>query len=250
MKRTILLLALALLPVLSNARSPRPIGVDAAQTFPYSMIGQLTFFSGDSAYLATGTVVQPFGVLTAAHNLYDATEGWSTDLVFKRAHYDNTDLSVRYASRIYILAGYQGNAYSYGGDDVRAFTRDTGGLSYRIRPAAGDFLGWTTDPEIVTGSAKKLALGYGADAHSGEELLIVGAAPFHPVYGAFYEDTNTEIEAGMSGGPIIATLPDGSRAICGVIVSGSDYPLAAGIRIVNSTTSNFILNYLGTRAAP
>ena len=250
MKRILLLIALALLPVISGARSPRPIGVVATHTFPYSMIGQLSFDSGGGGYLGSGTVVQPFGVLTAAHNLYDPTDGWSTDILFKRAHYDATDLSVRYASRAYILGGYQANAFTYGGDDVRTFARDTGGLSFRSRPAAGAYLGWITDVGIVTGSTPKAAFGYGAEVHSGEQLLVVSATPFHAVYGAFYENENTEIEAGMSGGPVIATLPDGSRTLCAVVVSGSAYPLSAGIRIVNSGTSDFILKYLSAQAAP
>ena len=52
----------------------------------------------------------------------------------------------------------------------------------------------------------------------------------------------------MSGGPLIATLPDGTRALCGVVISGSDFPLTGGIRIVNSTVSDFILKYLSTAA--
>ena len=245
MKRIILLLTLALLlPLALVARSPRPTGANVAHTFPYSMVGQLTFSSGNDAYVGSGTVVQPFGVLTAGHNLYDAVGGWSTDLTFKRGHYDAADLTVRTASRSYVIAGYQSSVQQYGGDDVRTFARDTGGLSFQLRPAAGSYLGWTTDRDILTTSAPKAALGYGAEIHSGEQLLVVGATPFHPVYSTFYESDNTAIEAGMSGGPIIATLRDGTRAVCGVIVSGSDFPVTGGIRILNSTVSDFILKYL------
>ena len=250
MKRTILLIALALLPLATGARSPRPVGLTVARTFPYSMVGQLTFFSGDSAYVGTGTVVQPYGVLTAAHNLYDAEGGWSTDLIFKRAHYDDTELSSRFASRTYVFGGYQSSVQSYGGDNVRSFARDTGGLSFQTRPASGGYLGWTTDRNILISSAPKAAFGYGAQVHSGEQLLVVGATPFHAVYSAFYESYDTEIEAGMSGGPVIATLADGSRALVGVVVSGADFPITGGIRIVNATTSDFILKYLGGAASP
>lgn len=250
MKRTILLVALALLPLAGDARSPRPLGLNVARTFPYSMVGQLTFSSGPSAYVGSGTVIQPFGVLTAAHNLYDSETGWSTDLLFKRAHYDNTELSARYSARSYVLAGYQSSVQLYGGDDLRSFARDTGGLSFRSRPGAGAYLGWTTDRTILTANAPKGAFGYGAVVHSGEQLLVVGATPFYPVYSTFFESSGTEIEAGMSGGPIIATLPNGTHAVCGVVVSGSDYPVTGGIRILNSTTSDFILKYLGAPAAP
>lgn len=244
MKRIALLLVLTLLPLALGARSPRPVGPNVARTFPYSMVGQLTFFSGDSGYVGSGTVVQPFGVLTAGHNLYDEVGGWSTDLVFKRGHYDNSDLSVRTATRSYVLAGYQSSVQQFGGEDVRTFARDTGGLSFLARPAAGNYLGWTIDRNILTTPAPKAAFGYGAEVHSGEQLLVVGATPFRSVYSTFYESDGTGIEAGMSGGPIIATLPDGTRAVCGVVVSGSDFPLTGGIRIVNSTVSDFILKYL------
>ena len=151
---------------------------------------------------------------------------------------------MRTASRSYVLSGYQSSVQQFGGDDERSFARDTGGLSFLARPAAGKYLGWTIDRSVLTTNAPKAAFGYGAEVHSGEQLLVVGATPFYPVYTTFYESDNPQIEAGMSGGPIIATLPDGSRAICGVVVSGSDFPVTGGIRIVNSTTSDFILKYL------
>ena len=244
MKRIFLLITFTLLPLALVARSPRPVGINVARTFPYSMVGQLTFFSGNSGYVGSGTVVQPFGVLTAGHNLYDGVGGWSTDLVFKRSHHNNSDLSVRTAARSYILSGYQSNVQLYGTEDVRTFARDTGGLTFQLRPAAGGYLGWTTNTSVLTTTTPKGAFGYGAEVHSGEELLVVGATPFHPVYSTFYESDNTQIEAGMSGGPIIATLPDGTYAQCGVVVSGSEFPVTGGIRVLNTTVSDFILKYL------
>jgi hypothetical protein len=214
------------------------------------MVGQLTFFSGNDAYLGSGTVVQPRGVLTAAHNLYDPAGGWSTDLVFKRGHYYATDLSVRYPTRIYTLSGYRANALTYGSDSVYSFARDTGGLLFKSMPGAGGYLGWTTDRTLVTGNAPKTAFGYGAVVHSGEEVLGVAAAPFASVFYAFYESPGTEIEGGMSGGPVIVTLPDGSPSVCGVVISGSDWPIAGGIRLLNWTISDFILKYLSTPATP
>ena len=250
MTRFFLLIAVALLPLVAEAGSPSPVGATRTRTFPYSMIGQLTFFGGDGYYVGSGTVVQPRGVLTAGHNLYDASGGWSTDLVFKRGHFNNTDLAVRYPTRIFVLAGYQASVATYGGDSVRSFARDTGGLSFRGRPVAGGYLGWSTDPALVTGKAAKVALGYGAVVHSGEEIVGVAAAPFVNVYSAFYESLGTDIEAGMSGGPLIATLPDGSPSVCGVVVSGSDQPVAGGIRLLNRTTAEFIVKYLSTAATP
>ena len=251
MKRSLFLIVLGLLPLVVRAGSPAPVGLNAAQKFPFSMIGQLSFFSGDSSYVGSGTVVQPRGVITAGHNLYDAVSGWSTDVVFNRGHYGDTNLSVRYPTRIYVLSAYQSFVVTYGGDSLRAFSRDTGGMIFKTRVAAGGYLGWNTDRTLLTGNVTRVALGYGAEAHSGDELLAVAAtSPFHSVYKAFYESDGTGIEAGMSGGPVICTLPDGSPSLCGVVVSGSDSPVSGGIRIVNNGTSDFILRYLSAAPAP
>ena len=247
MKRILFLITLTLLPLALFARSPRPTGIAVARTYPYSMVGQLVFFSGGGSYVGSGTVVQPFGVLTAGHNLYDPFNGWSTDLDFKRAHYNSTELSVRTASRTYILAGYRADVTRYGSEDSRSFANDTGGLSFTLRPAAGGYLAWTTTTSVVTTSVPKAALGYGAEIHSGEQLLVVGATPFHPVNRTFYESETTQFERGMSGGPIIATLPDGSYAVCGVIVSEDQLSGAGGIRVLNTVVSDFILKYLSSR---
>ena len=246
MKRTLILVALALLPFAGPAGEPRPVGQTAARAFPYSMIGQLTFFNGDGAYVGTGTVVQPRGILTAGHNLYDAFGGWSTDVVFNRGHYDGTNLAVKYPMRIYVLSGYQENVTAHGGDSSLAFRRDTGGAVFTTKVAGGGYLGWSTDRSLLTGSATRVALGYGAEAHSGEQLLATAAtSPFASVSKAFYESPGTAIEAGMSGGPLIATVQGGSPLLSGVVVSGSDRPVTGGIRIVNAATSDFILRYLG-----
>lgn len=251
MKRLLSLLALAL-PLAAVAEYPNPTGSDAARTFPFSMIGQLTFFSGNGSFIGSGTVVQPRGVLTAAHTLYDPGVGWSTDLIFKRGHYDGSDLSIRSPRRLYVLAGYQDNAGIYGPDSVRTFARDTGGMFFMKKVAGGGYLGWSTDLTLLTGKTFKLALGYGASTHSGEELLSVNAVtPFASTYGSFYESEGLGIEGGMSGGPVICTLPDGSPSIGGVVVSSSaGFPVSGGIRIVNGGVSSFILNYLGEPTAP
>ncbi len=249
MKRSLLLIALALLPLIGRADNPKPVGIEVARTFPYSMIGQLTFFSGDGAYVGSATTVQPRGIITAGHNLYDAFAGWSTDVVFNRGHYDSTNLAVRYATRIFVLSGYQENVTTYGGDDVSAFRRDTGGAIFKSKVAAGGYLGWSTDKTLLTSSAARVALGYGAEIHSGDQLLSVAAVkPFAAVNGAgaFFESLGTGIEAGMSGGPLIGTLPDGSPTLCGVVISGSDDPVAGGVRRVNGGTSDFILRYLSS----
>jgi hypothetical protein len=250
MKRLFSTLALGLVPLIALASYPIPTGAGAAHTFPFSMIGQLLFDSAGEEFVGSGTVVQPQGALTAAHNLYDEFAGWSTNLVFKRGHYDDTDLAVRYPSKLYVLAGYQANTQNHGGDSLRAFTRDMGGLWFSKKLAAGSYLGWTTDISLVTGTATKLALGYGAETHSGEQLLrVYAASPFKQTFKAFYESTGTQIEGGMSGGPLLVTLPGGDMALCGVVVSGAEFPIAGGVRIMNWVTSEFISTYLSSPLA-
>lgn len=251
MKRYFALITLAVLPALHATDYPFPVGAAAAHTFPYSMVGQLTFVSGDGVYVGSGTVVQPRGVLTAGHNLYDPIGGWSTDLIFKRGLYDDSLLSTRVPLRIYVLAGYQANSEIYGGDSVRTFVRDTGGLYFKNRVAAGGYLGWSTDRTLVTGNGSKVALGYGAERHSGDEMLAVRPLlPFVSVLRTFYESEGMVVEGGMSGGPLICVLSNGNPSLCGIVVSGSDQPVSGGIRVMNGGMSNFILTYLSDPASP
>ena len=115
---------------------------------------------------------------------------------------------------------------------------------------AAGYLGWSTDVTLLTGKGAKVALGYGAETHSGEQLLEIKApTPFRQVYGQFYESNGTGIEGGMSGGPVICTQADGLPALCGTVVSGSDFPLTGGIRAINQGASNFIINYLSDTIA-
>ncbi len=250
MHRFTALLLAVLLPLAARAATPETTGLAAAQTFPFSMAGQLTFLLGGDPYVGSGTTVQPRGVLTAGHNLYDSLLGWSTDLVFRRGHYDASNLSVRRPNRIWVLAGYQTSSDAFGGDSLRAFAHDTGGLTFTKNVANGGYLGWTTDPTLLTGNAAKIALGYGAETvkHDGERLLsVIPATAFAPVFKNFYESQGTAIEGGMSGGPVICTLPNGNPSLCGTIVSGSNAPIAGGIRIINAGVSAFILNYLADK---
>jgi hypothetical protein len=250
MPRFLTFVALLVLPFAARAGYPNPTGKALAQRYPYSMVGQLTFASGGSLYVGSGTVVQPRGTLTAGHNLYDPVGGWSTDLVFKRGHYDTSDLSVRRPNKIYMLAAYRANANRYGSDSLQAFTRDTGGLFFPVKLAAGSFLGWSANLSLLTGYNRKVALGYGAEIHSGEELLAVAAGPFGRVYGAFYESNGTAIEGGMSGGAVISTMPNGLPALTGTVVSGADFPVAGGIRIIDFAVSSFIITYLSEPPTP
>ena len=59
--RHILSAALLSLPTwLAAAESPQSVGPDLTGTFPYSMVGQLLFHSGDGLYGGSGTVIGAF----------------------------------------------------------------------------------------------------------------------------------------------------------------------------------------------
>jgi hypothetical protein len=216
-----------------------------ARTFPYSTIGQLLFASGRHFYSGSGTVIRPSSVLTAAHNLWDASNGFSTDLLFQRGLYGATNLSEQYASRIYVLAGYRENARRYSGESVRAFSYDLGALVFARPVAGGAFAGWWANPGLLTGDSYTLALGYGGEFHSGDELLSVApGAGYYAVHGGFYENDSLYFESGMSGGPVFGQSADGKLYVAGVVVASSVEPITGGIRVLNSTAANFIRRYM------
>lgn len=252
MPRLLSLLAVAVALQLTRAHSielPQPIGVEAGRTFPYSMIGQLLFQSGDGFYSGSGTVIHTSTVLTAAHNLYDYRGGSSTDMQFLRGHDNDTDLSVQYASRQYILGGYRASVSRFGENSVRAFAGDVGLIQFNEPAAGGSYAGWSADRSLLTGPAYKIALGYGGEApHSGEELLYVSPTrPFRVRFGAFLENDTLYFESGMSGGPVFAQNAAGNFFVTGVVVSGSvtrsDEPHAGGMRALDSAVAVFIRRY-------
>ena len=224
---------------------PQETGAEVARTFPYSMIGQLQFANGEGWFTGSGTVVRPHSVLTAAHNLWDAVGGFSTDILFRRGLAGNTSLSGQYASRIYVLSGYRENARKFQLSDARAFSCDTGGLVFREPVAGGSNAGWWANPALLTGTAPMLALGYGGEFHSGDDLVAATpTAGFTPVVGAFWNNLTIYCESGMSGGPVFSRDADGKLFLTGIIVAGSNEPLSTGIRILDRTAADFIRQYL------
>ena len=224
---------------------PQEAGATVTRTFPFSMIGQLLFANGDSWFSGSGTVVRPRSVLTAGHNLWDADGGFSTDILFRRGLAGRADLSEQYASRIYVLSGYRENVRQFKNSDPRAFSYDTGGLVFRAPVAGGANAGWWANPALLTGPAPLLALGYGGEFHSGDDLLSVApTAPFRPIVGAFWDNLSIYCESGMSGGPVFARDTDGKLYLTGVVVAGSSEPPSAGIRILDRAAAEFIRRYL------
>lgn len=222
---------------------PELTGQTFARTFPYSMIGQLLFDSGRLPYSGSGTVILPSSVITAGHNLYDFDHGWSTHLSFRRGQYGDTALTVKTPNRIFVLAGYQTKVAYFGGDSSRSFSADTAALRFATPVADGGSAGWSTDTSLLTGTAYNIALGYGGEFHSGDDLLFVEPAEsFAQTRNAFYENYSIYIERGMSGGPVFAEDKDGKLYVCATVVSGSD--VAGGVRIFNSKVADLIRNYL------
>ena len=246
MKR--LLSSLVLLAAFAAAQAadyPEPTGAPFARTFPYSMIGQLLFSNGAYYYSGSGTVVRPSSVLTAAHNLWDADNGFSTDLLFRRALYGATDLSEQYASRIYVLSGYRENARRYSAEDLRAFSYDMGALLFSKPVAGGSYAGWWANPALLTGAKYSIALGYGAEFHSGDDLLSVAQSRgFAHTYGGYYESDSLYFEAGMSGGPVLGRDTDGRLFVAGIVVASSLDPITGGIRILDGTAASFLRRYM------
>jgi len=229
----------------ASAAYPQETGTALARTFPFSMVGQLHFGNGEAWFTGSGTVVRPRSVLTAAHNLWDADGGFSTEILFRRGLAGRSALSTQYASRIYVLSGYRENARRFQLSDPRAFSYDTGGLVFRDPVAGGSTAGWWANPALLTGAAPLLALGFGGEFHSGDDLLSVApTTPFAPVVGAFWDNFSIYCESGMSGGPVFARDADGKFYLSGIVVAGSNEPPSTGIRILDRAAADFIRQYL------
>lgn len=224
---------------------PSLLGEELSRTFPYSMSGQLIFTSGNADYQGSGAVVFRRSVLTAAHNLWDADEGWSYNVEFNRARVGRSIAKKTYAQRKFVLGGYQSFAGRYGADSSRAFAYDLGGIRFSDAPAGGSYAGHASDFRLLTGDTYNICLGYGAQNHSGDDLLFVEPAKaFRATYGAFMENNSLTFEGGMSGGPVFAELADGSLRVVGLIVAGSEDPPSGGIRAINAAGAQFIRTYL------
>lgn len=232
--------------VLAQAvEKPAVISADLSKKSPFTMAGQLIFRSGASYYEGSGTVVYSKSVLTAAHNVWDATNGWSTDIRFNRARNGASIASHQFANRLYVFGAYRSVAARYGQDSDRSFASDLGGLRFNVAPAGGAYAGWRSDTRLLAAGAPVLCLGYGAEFHSGDELLIVrSAAGFTSVVGAFMESTGLTFEGGMSGGPIFSEVAPDDLRLVGIVVAGSDTPPAGGIHALDADAAGFIATYL------
>jgi hypothetical protein len=224
---------------------PVQLGAELTKKAPFSMTGQLVFRSGASYYEGSGTVVYSRSVLTAAHNLWDSSNGWSTEMRFNRARNGTSIVSRQSPSRMYVFGTYRTVAGRYGADSARSFASDLGGLRFSTAPAGGAYAGWRADTGLLGAGTPVLCLGYGAEFHSGDELLAVrSSAGFVPVMGAFMENTAMTFEAGMSGGPIFSEVAPDDLRVVGIVVAGSDSPPACGIHALDAEGAGFLATYL------
>ncbi len=240
------ILLLAATPLVAQSVSrPAVIGATLTEKFPYSMAGQLIFSSGDYDFQGSGTVINKLSVLTAAHNIWDVDAGWSYDMEFNRARSGQKIATHVMANRIFVFGGYQNAVTRNGADSVRAFAYDLGGVRFKTMPSDGSFAGWKSDLSLITGSIYNICIGYGAETHTGDDMLFVEPrSSFYQTFSAFYENDTLTFEGGMSGGPVFATVAPNDLRIVGVIVAGSDDPPTGGIRAINATGARFISTYL------
>lgn len=224
---------------------PQPAGAGVTRTFPFSMIGKLIFMQGPDWFQGSGTVIRPNAVLTAAHNLWNAELGFSTDLVFRRALHGETSAGDAFPSRIYVLAGYRDKARSHSENDPRSFAQDLGAVLFADPVAAGSSTGWWANSALVGGQFPMTALGYGAQFHDGTELLSVEPkGGFEQITDAFYDNRSVYFEGGMSGGPVFARDTNGALLVAGVVVAGAEDQHGGGIRILDPTAAAFLREYV------
>ena len=244
--RSSLLLLLSTLAALAQAVvTPQPFGEAATRTFPYSMTGKLIFAQGNDWFQGSGTVIRPQAVLTAAHNLWDSERGFSTDLIFRRAFYDGPVVPDQTASRVYVLGGYRERARKLSATDVRTFSDDLGGLIFPVPVAGGSYAGWWANAALLAGTKPGLALGYGAEKHTGDELLsVTPAAGYEQLVESFFTNASLNFEAGMSGGPVFAPTSTGGLAVAGIVVAGAADATSGGIRALDEVAAQFIRTYL------
>lgn len=214
---------------------------------PYKFVGQLTFRSGGGGYVGSATVIKPYSLLTAGHNLYSQGVGWSTRTVFKRSFDFGSYASRSTGSKLFVLGGYANVVEMGRGETNGGFSRDMGGVVCFSRPADGGHAKWQNKTKLLTGKSYNMSLGYGAVIHSGDEMLRSSPTKeFFKVTGSFFENRSYGIEAGMSGGPVFARK-DGKWYVCAVNVSGpagNVFNRGAGVRAIDADSAALIRNQL------
>lgn len=235
----------ALGPAAEAINTPKVLPATTARSQPYVLVGQLYFTSGGVDYIGSGTVVRPRSVLTAGHNVYDPDGGWSTDLEFRRSAYGSSALTDVFATRLYVLGGYRQAANTYGPDSLRSFAYDAGGLVFGGALANGAYESIANNTTLLGSSYVRVAVGYGAEFHSGDyPLFVTPTTGFFSVFGSYWENRSMAVEGGMSGGPLYTKLAPGKFVVSAIVVASSGPPEASGVRRVDPAIVSFVGTYL------
>lgn len=224
---------------------PVPVGAATTQkTTPYLFAGRISATFGVDEYIGSGTVIRPARVITCGHILYDEFEGWATGVYFERGLYNNTRLSLKYATAKLLLSGYSAAVTKEGADSSRAFSRDLGGLKFNASTFGfNGYAGRWANPALLTSGLYNItSLGYGGEVHNGSELLRCSSKRrFFSELGPYYYTDGFAIEGGMSGGPVLANY-GGKWYTLGVNVSGDGS--SSGIRAFDKEAETFIASSL------
>ena len=240
------LLLVAFAPLAEAISYPRALPSNYNNIYPFYLIGQLFFKSGNVDYIGSGTIAGSYSVLTAGHNVFDPHTGFSTNFQFYRNTYGPShSFPVQVPKQRFVFGGYQ-QAAQDGPDTVTAFAFDAAGLVFPsfVHPA-GLRAPSSGDPALLSMRYNKVLVGYGAEgAHQGDyPLYSEPTTPFYQTNDHFYEDFSIYVEGGMSGGPLMVHLPTG-WAVMGIVVSGSTRPAAGGVRMLDAKLKSFIATYL------
>ncbi len=211
---------------------PEPLARADARTFPYSMVGAVSFFSGRQRYSGSATLIKPTVALTAAHNLYDGREGFSTDVNFALGQYQGSAKRRARAEATYLYTTTYVNEADRNSDSLRAFATDTGWLTFsrRLSQKAAPY---TSRIVALKNGNPTYALGYGLDRHNGRlPLSVAPTEGYFRMKGAYFENRSYGTEGGMSGGPVFGFFR-GRLVQLGVVVSGFSDFTRSGIRVID-----------------
>ncbi len=218
---------------LDGANLPQALSREVAATFPYSMVGPVVFRSGRDQYSGSATLIKPTVALTAAHNLYDAEFGFSTDLNFSLGQYQGSASRRARAKAIYLYTQTYVDEADRSPDTNRAFAADTGWVTFSQPLAGKESAPYTSRIAALTGGQEKVAVGYGLDFHNGRlPLAVEPTRGFFRKKGAYFENATYGTEGGMSGGPVFGFYR-GRLVQLGVVVSGFNDYSQSGIRAID-----------------
>jgi hypothetical protein len=101
------------------------------------------------------------------------------------------------------------------------------------------------NPALLSNVYVRVAVGYGAEYHSGDyPLYVTPSTAFFDVYGSYWENRSMAVEGGMSGGPLYTKIAPGRFVVSAIVVASSGPPEASGVRRVDAAIVSFVVSYL------